>query len=50
VSPLVFGSDRKEKNVKVFDGLDEFVAAEGGQLGPTDWLEIDIESIVRYVG
>jgi acyl dehydratase len=26
--------------VKKFNGLDEFVAAEGSQLGPTDWLEV----------
>jgi acyl dehydratase len=26
--------------VKKFGGLDEFVAAEGSQLGPTDWLEV----------
>jgi acyl dehydratase len=26
--------------VKKFSGLDEFVAAEGAQLGPTDWLEV----------
>lgn len=26
--------------MKVFSGLDEFVAAEGSQLGPTDWMEI----------
>jgi acyl dehydratase len=26
--------------VKTFKGLDEFVAAEGSQLGPTDWLEV----------
>jgi acyl dehydratase len=26
--------------VKKFSGLGEFVAAEGSQLGPTDWLEI----------
>jgi acyl dehydratase len=26
--------------VRTFKGLDEFVAAEGSQLGPTDWLEI----------
>jgi acyl dehydratase len=26
--------------VKKFSGLDEFVAAEGTELGPTDWLEI----------
>ena len=26
--------------VKKFGGLDEFVAAEGAELGPTDWLEV----------
>ncbi|HKP42053.1 MaoC family dehydratase [Mycobacterium sp.] len=26
--------------MKKFKGLDEFVAAEGSQLGPTDWLEV----------
>ena len=26
--------------MKKFSGLEEFVAAEGSQLGPTDWLEI----------
>jgi acyl dehydratase len=26
--------------MKVFSGLDELVAAEGAELGPTDWLEI----------
>jgi acyl dehydratase len=26
--------------VKKFSGLEEFVAAEGSQLGPTDWLEV----------
>jgi acyl dehydratase len=26
--------------VKKFSGLDEFVAAEGTELGPTDWLEV----------
>jgi len=26
--------------VKTFSGLAEFVAAEGSQLGPTDWLEV----------
>jgi acyl dehydratase len=26
--------------VKAFKGLDELVAAEGSQLGPTDWLEV----------
>jgi acyl dehydratase len=26
--------------VRKFSGLDEFVAAEGADLGPTDWLEV----------
>ena len=26
--------------MKKFSGLDEFVAAEGAKLGPTDWLEV----------
>jgi acyl dehydratase len=26
--------------VKTFSGLDEFVAAQGSQLGPTEWLEV----------
>ncbi|ALI26026.1 Acyl dehydratase [Mycolicibacterium fortuitum] len=26
--------------MKVFNGLDEFVAAAGRELGPTDWMEI----------
>ena len=26
--------------MKTFSGLDEFVAAQGSQLGPTEWLEI----------
>jgi acyl dehydratase len=26
--------------VKKFSGLDEFLAAEGTELGPTDWLEV----------
>jgi acyl dehydratase len=26
--------------VKKFSGLDEFVAAQGDELGPTDWLEV----------
>jgi acyl dehydratase len=26
--------------VKKFSGLDEFVAAQGAELGPTDWLEV----------
>ena len=31
--------------MRTFEGLDEFVAAEGGQLGPTDWLEIDQDRV-----
>jgi acyl dehydratase len=31
--------------VKLFNGLDEFVAAEGTQLGPTEWLEITQERV-----
>jgi acyl dehydratase len=31
--------------VKKFSGLDEFVAAEGSQLGPTDWLEVTQERV-----
>jgi acyl dehydratase len=31
--------------VKAFNGLDEFVAAEGSQLGPTDWLEVTQERV-----
>lgn len=26
--------------MKVFSGLDEFVAAQGSELGPTDWMEV----------
>ncbi len=26
--------------MKTFSGLDEFVAAQGSQLGPTEWLEV----------
>jgi acyl dehydratase len=31
--------------VKKFSGLDEFGAAEGSQLGPTDWLEVTQERV-----
>jgi acyl dehydratase len=31
--------------VKTFSGLEEFVAAEGSQLGPTDWLEVTQERV-----
>jgi acyl dehydratase len=44
VYPSGYGS-RKEKQVKVFNGLDELSAAEGSQLGPTDWLEINQDRV-----
>jgi acyl dehydratase len=31
--------------VKKFSGLDEFVAAQGSRLGPTDWLEVTQERV-----
>jgi acyl dehydratase len=31
--------------MKIFDWLDEFVGAEGSQLGPTDWLEIQQDRV-----
>jgi acyl dehydratase len=31
--------------VKKFSGLDEFIAAQGSQLGPTDWLEVTQERV-----
>ena len=31
--------------MKKFSGLDEFVAAKGSQLGPTDWLEVTQERV-----
>jgi acyl dehydratase len=31
--------------VRKFSGLEEFVAAEGSQLGPTDWLEVTQERV-----
>ena len=31
--------------VKKFSGLEEFVAAQGSQLGPTDWLEVTQERV-----
>ena len=34
-----------EPIVKVFNGLDELVAAEGAKLGPTEWLEIDQDRV-----
>jgi len=34
--------------VKVFDGLDEFVAAAGCQLGPTDWLSVEQDRVNQF--
>jgi acyl dehydratase len=34
--------------VRVFDGLDEFVAATGSQLGPTDWLWVEQDRVNRF--
>jgi len=34
--------------VKVFNGLDEFAAAEGSQLGTTEWLEITQERVNTF--
>ena len=31
--------------MKTFSGLDELVAAQGGQLGPTEWLEVTQERV-----
>jgi acyl dehydratase len=34
--------------VKAFDGLDEFVLAEGTELGPTDWLEVQQDRVNKF--
>ncbi len=34
--------------MRTFSGLDEFVAARGSQLGPTDWLEISQDRIDQF--
>jgi acyl dehydratase len=34
--------------VKKFSGLDEFAAAQGTQLGPTDWLEITQDRVNKF--
>ena len=34
--------------MKCFDGLDEFIAAQRGQLGPTDWLEVDQDRVDKF--
>jgi acyl dehydratase len=31
--------------VKTFSGLDEFVAAQGSQLGPTEWMDVTQERV-----
>ena len=31
--------------MKKFSGLDEFIAAQGSQLGPSDWLEVTQERV-----
>ncbi len=38
----------KEEAVKVFETLDELVAATGTELGPTDWLEITQERVNQF--
>jgi acyl dehydratase len=35
-------------DVKVFSGLDEFVAAQGTALGPTDWLEVSQDRVDKF--
>jgi acyl dehydratase len=34
--------------VRVFDGLDEFVAAAGSELGPTDWLPVEQDRVDQF--
>jgi acyl dehydratase len=34
--------------VKKFSGLDEFVAAQGEELGPTDWLEVTQDRVNMF--
>ena len=34
--------------MKVFDGLDELVAAAGSQLGPTDWLAVEQDRVNKF--
>jgi acyl dehydratase len=41
----VLTAPREEKSVKVFKDLNEFAAARGSQLGPTEWLEIDQDRV-----
>ena len=41
-------STPSDQNPKVFEGLDEFTAAVGTELGPTDWLMIDQARIDQF--
>jgi len=34
--------------MRTFSGLDEFVAARGSKLGPTDWLEINQDRVDQF--
>jgi acyl dehydratase len=34
--------------MKIFDGLDEFVASTGSQLGPTDWLSVEQDRVNKF--
>jgi acyl dehydratase len=34
--------------MKVFDGLGEFAAAQGEQLGPTEWMEISQDRVDQF--
>ncbi len=34
--------------MRTFSGLDEFVAAQGSKLGPTDWLEISQDRVDQF--
>jgi acyl dehydratase len=34
--------------MRTFSGLEEFVAAEGSQLGPTDWLEVTQDRVNMF--
>lgn len=31
--------------MRIFNGLDEFIAAQGAELGPTDWIEISQDRV-----
>jgi acyl dehydratase len=40
----------KDAKVTVFAGLAELTAAEGAELGPTDWLVLDQERVDQFAG